>query len=438
MAKLSAPISIGKVASALGSTSGDLGTLCTTPKVNPYSRYKPYGFGDMVTILDESLLKSNNCGMIPRKHSTSSYSVIPIAWTQWNAPNDTQWKRLTDFNGYNHYALPWLSNVRVWFTNPTDESKPMVSAHPSVGSWKHYCKASFDINTEDNVTPAYMDVLSEYCITLIFAPYYGEDKLTRGICIGQSATVAELGNGSHSLMVEIPYSVVQDEWFDGKTIAMLCLAPKYTTAPNPLNLSGLYSLDMYNDAGLRAECVRQNTGMDAVSIAPPIGLKRYITASLVSSPSILLYTEGDSVYFDIGNMSIKLDTTDPDYIPDFILETRVVVKYNDEVYVRKLSTSFNPVGEEGVFANTGENFSISKSELRSALNMMIGTESTEVIVHIGCFTGGGKIDYNRDPVTQWLLSWNGAGGADVDYDIWGEMELTNGVGSDFSSFNITL
>lgn len=432
MNKLAAPISVAKVAAFLGVVSGDVGTLCTSNKINKWSLRKPYAFGDAVTRLTDDVLRDNNCGITPNKHNVANSSVVPLAWSQWSAPTgSTQWKRLTDFNGYSHNAKPWLTNVRVWFTNPNNSEKPMASASPSQGNWKHYCKAEFTIDVVDNVSPAYMKALKDHCITLIFASNEdGGGRLSRDIYIEQTVPMSQIANGTYSLKVEIPYSMITDEGYTGKTIAVLCLAPKYATAPTRLELLQLFSLDTYDDSALRTMCVKANEEI-ASPIAPAIETTKYISAEHISSGIGLAMTMDNAVKISITPMVVQLDTNN--YINGITYSGTLVICANGHFYTKKVTSGTSSGDQITVNFNDDTDFvGIPITELRNALGVTAGTSIKALI---GVYVSGSRVFYGDDSVAEWVLNWQPNDTiSDGDWDIWHEWMneagiSMNGVGS---------
>lgn len=100
--RITAPVSIDDVASALGVGVYDLGTLCTSDRINKWSRHKPVSINQVQEVTDEQLAAINYGWNIP------SYNTMKAAWnayvagTGWDYIRPSSYFRLTDFNGYNH------------------------------------------------------------------------------------------------------------------------------------------------------------------------------------------------------------------------------------------------------------------------------------------------------------------------------------------------
>lgn len=112
--KITAPISISDVATALGESNLDVGTLCSSPKVKAWAKYKPVKDDSPITKDGWWDGGDDKCGFtIPSYGGTTGtlYNDNMIGlftddgvngWV-YNQPKAGDWLRLTDFEGY--YAL---------------------------------------------------------------------------------------------------------------------------------------------------------------------------------------------------------------------------------------------------------------------------------------------------------------------------------------------
>ena len=106
---LAEPISISDVQQTLGVNSFDLGTLCTSDRINPAARHKPTRYN--LLHADPSVAyKANdgNCGLVPKQVTDLStiatlYDGKLNGWI-YEKPTGDFWKRLTDFIGYDDKA----------------------------------------------------------------------------------------------------------------------------------------------------------------------------------------------------------------------------------------------------------------------------------------------------------------------------------------------
>lgn len=134
--KITRPIKVSDVAECLGVSSLDVGSLCTSGNINPWAKYKPVCLADnpidtpedwwRADVFDSTNVfntPTNDCGFeIPRLWTTSAVWVTSTAfWDKftsdgtnnwkYNRPVGTYWKRLLDFDGYNHLAMQPFSMI---------------------------------------------------------------------------------------------------------------------------------------------------------------------------------------------------------------------------------------------------------------------------------------------------------------------------------------
>lgn len=118
--KIIAPVSIDDVKSILGESSNDLATLCKSPKINMWAKYKPtvYPF----PFLDDWYKgRDGNYGLdITIDNKVNSWSALVAEYSKTNNGYGNLYKRPTggssapyrlgDFRGYNHNAKPEIKD----------------------------------------------------------------------------------------------------------------------------------------------------------------------------------------------------------------------------------------------------------------------------------------------------------------------------------------
>ncbi|MBQ7150543.1 MAG: hypothetical protein IJS06_06250 [Prevotella sp.] len=116
---ITAPIGLVDVQQVLGESSTDLATLCLSNNINMWAKYKPVVLGT-VGHNDANWWKGTfgNCGIRMVGIRTTNRANIPSLYSS----EDNGWQyekpyggsnspyRLADFEGYNHYAIPPVSN----------------------------------------------------------------------------------------------------------------------------------------------------------------------------------------------------------------------------------------------------------------------------------------------------------------------------------------
>lgn len=117
---LTKPISIGEISQCLGHASGDLGTLCTSPEIKFWAKYKPVdrteyeelteeqrsavGYGIAPTYPYIYTLANTDYARLFADAKAGNYSLV------YKAPGSRF--RILDFNGYNHNCTtPLLFDV---------------------------------------------------------------------------------------------------------------------------------------------------------------------------------------------------------------------------------------------------------------------------------------------------------------------------------------
>lgn len=134
--KIVAPVSIDDVKSVLGESSNDLATLCTSPKINVWAKYKPTDYNADFTD-DWAKDKDGNYGLnITPYNRVNTWSALAAEYSKPNNGYSNIYKRpsggatspyrLGDFRGYNHNAKPEISDYLA-VTNYTEDQE--ISIH---------------------------------------------------------------------------------------------------------------------------------------------------------------------------------------------------------------------------------------------------------------------------------------------------------------------
>ena len=116
MAIITAPIGLYDVMVALGESKEDIGTLCTSDKINKWAKFKPYRIPQPFGITDTQR-KAINFGLImPTKYNTKAGLIAGLrnnggSWG-YDRPTAIDCQRITDFVGYNHDAIPPFGTIK--------------------------------------------------------------------------------------------------------------------------------------------------------------------------------------------------------------------------------------------------------------------------------------------------------------------------------------
>lgn len=111
--KITAPVTVTDVQTALSSASKDVGALCSSPSVNVWAKYKPVVLAGFVPLRTSDWWKgtSGKCGMLITTYTslTSLFSALAGGTYGWGRESLTGGSvspyRLLDFDGYNHNAV---------------------------------------------------------------------------------------------------------------------------------------------------------------------------------------------------------------------------------------------------------------------------------------------------------------------------------------------
>ncbi|MBD5337674.1 MAG: hypothetical protein HDR98_00950 [Bacteroides sp.] len=102
---ITAPVGLATVAKVLGENKLDTATLCTSPKINRWAKYKPVRV-DTPADITETQRKAVNHGLAVTNALLADGYTYNLAEWGYNKPDGIWWKRLTDFIGYRATAKP--------------------------------------------------------------------------------------------------------------------------------------------------------------------------------------------------------------------------------------------------------------------------------------------------------------------------------------------
>lgn len=207
------PVSIGDVSTATGTASGDLGTLCTSPLINPLALWKPFrnpnpGFASIQAQRDA--IKAARCGFLSGTYGLPSYfpmqgSGLDIPHAVWSygkprgfgggAAGAHEYYRITDFSPVGNtvatggYYPDAVAPFGVMFQGGSisagsnavvflfDQNTYSLNG----GRWRaNYCM-SFD-----DVVPA--SVYGNYKFALVFQSSRGTSVVVSGTTVTQAAS----------------------------------------------------------------------------------------------------------------------------------------------------------------------------------------------------------------------------------------------------------
>lgn len=119
--KLVAPVSVEDARRVLGEATMDIGTLCTSDKINPWAKFKPVAYPGLFpnSLYWQGADKKNGFHLDTNTANTYTNDFVrnfynnSANWTYVHpAGGMSEPLRLPDFNGYNHSCVPIISSRR--------------------------------------------------------------------------------------------------------------------------------------------------------------------------------------------------------------------------------------------------------------------------------------------------------------------------------------
>lgn len=128
--KIEAPVNPWEVSKVLGIRSGDVGTVCTSTRINPWAKCKPVNHTKIGILTDKERAEAQyGITKIPLfgnqvdmasfvKNGTPAPLTFPDAtpeteYWEYELPPYNRHKRLTDFDGYWHQAVPPIGPLEI-------------------------------------------------------------------------------------------------------------------------------------------------------------------------------------------------------------------------------------------------------------------------------------------------------------------------------------
>lgn len=111
--RITAPVNTDDISATLGVASHDVATLCTSDRINRWSKYKPIRGGSYTPLpaagfagTTEDINNGIIFGMRAATRSSRLDDIHGCDFSYAGKPGDNDWKRMTDFVGYDHNAGP--------------------------------------------------------------------------------------------------------------------------------------------------------------------------------------------------------------------------------------------------------------------------------------------------------------------------------------------
>lgn len=246
---VTAPVNTQDVARALAVNSNDVGTLCSSEKINPFAKYKATRYETLIPNPNVWKSKSGNCGILIPK--ITDYTKEPNKWIyEFPRGGIEEPFRLTDFEKYNHNSTPFLSA----FIPNVIYNGSIISIHKELNQ---YGRRDDMINIEDIQLLVDVDTyypLSEMYFAVILNNASNNIFLTSDNKIGGNLITDEV------LQLD---GMAPDTWY---TITA-CLSMERQTIPTPFVPGMLWSLS-YDLAGFKS--ISQKRLQAQATLFPPL------------------------------------------------------------------------------------------------------------------------------------------------------------------------
>jgi len=263
--KITAPVSLREdVAVVLGVSSGSLGYLAGNAhgKINMWSARKPIVHVS-VGVLTSSDFKSVNYGLTiphikPSELPASKEEERGMFLWYYTPPGEANWKRLADFDGYNHNARHSISKIRA--VNQRNGHKPVVVNVVSSIAEEYYAELLIDPYSDipflNYQVSADVGSMSELYLTLVIGTNMGTLSFPEAqIWQSENSLQEAADNGSYMLSVTANTAdlVRNGVLISQKNIVFVYLAKKVTAAnvfPAGISLKIDSSIEttFYNDS----------------------------------------------------------------------------------------------------------------------------------------------------------------------------------------------
>jgi len=227
---ISRPVDVrGDIAAVLGVSSGDVRTLCTSPAIKPWAKYKPVNYGTLAVTGKTSgsqywKASDGKCGFVITEatefgipSNSSSFVARLLAgslrWTR-AALSSSEYARVLDFDGYDHNAFspifPWegITALQVdsqdelhlqWDVDPSGRDGELTLSDFTIngtaltsyyfGAVLWYNNSSYEVAAPSTVSNDGFDVVftsmsSWRGRTVKVVPFFSRNQITQGGSIG--------------------------------------------------------------------------------------------------------------------------------------------------------------------------------------------------------------------------------------------------------------
>lgn len=341
---ISKPIDLkADIATVLGESSTDLGTLCKSGAINKFSKVKPIVYPS-VTELTDAQRKSKRYGLtiLGGGHGTMNTGHTPWAYNRPTGGSSSPY-RMSDFANYNHAATNPVKSV-VWpdrmVTNGTSTSPNFSVTVP------------FRRSSEDNSMLGLDDLFDTSCYLAVIlvsgTTYYAA---TSPMTLAQALSIMP---SNCAIGADVPIGNTSFKTgFDGKQItAIVCLADRQITEnnDNPTQAT-FYSLE-----GVEG-CDRKNFTLTKVYWCD--GMKFTLTQDVTKTVN-----SSTGFVFKINSLKVKIEA------PDEFSQIRPT--FHIKAFLRVVDSGTGKATYYGFEQST-----VTSSSLPKTITLSTGSSSTE-------------------------------------------------------------
>lgn len=337
-------VSIDDVRTALNDSHRDIGNLCVSTKINPWSLNKPVRLGTPYQSAGWQASSAGNYGIVPYRIGTGAQALSTLynfafdgamnGWT-YEKPRGlatySEWYRLMDFNGYDHHSPnPWSGWTGV--SSVVRGSSAWFGLDNVVAGWD---ESSFQPVTPSSIY--YGDILLQMGLSTtayLSASYFGVAIFnSSGACVSVATCQNQMGASPSSTFLDANWSCGFDDisWSAGNYRAIPFFWITDTNQPMPSGWTSIQYGEIYtipytqpktvsvvasDDPSVATIYLTGSCGVDdetssslIIGLSPIIGMNGPNTYTL-QRVWIRLYPESGS-----GDLYLYDTSTDSDYTP---------------------------------------------------------------------------------------------------------------------------
>ena len=282
------------ISNTIGTVSNNIGVLCTSNKINKWSKYKPISYSSINNIYtDDSIIQSINYGL--SISASTNYKALSYWIYIKPTGGSTSPYRLGDFRNYNHAATPPITvkgynkNINVFYKT------------------NDYVTAFINSDESDAITINNLPLIKDYYFGVVF-----EDSNGNKYPITSTDTFMNGGSSIYLNFNTAPFNTMTNTQLTGYTACF-----KYSRVQNSAVGTNEYIALPSNNSNLIYLNIIKTLGLNTYS--------NHITSQSTPNFSFFSITDytfattgGDDLYFTSSGsvfFKLKLTNTTSDIIP---------------------------------------------------------------------------------------------------------------------------